>query len=212
MTGAAFGVEVDQIDQLAHRVQAVADDLRRLAPGGGDQLVTDDQQAEIAAGQEFFHHHLAMLGGGAVGDVDVVAGGDVDRHALALVAVLRLEHHWQAELQGGGPGVVRVGHGAAQRHRHTGGAQQFFRQILVLRDGLGDGAGAVQLGGLDAALARAPAELHHAALGQTPKWNAARHGGFDNRAGARPHALVFIEIAQLGQRRFERKSGLSRCR
>ena len=44
----------------------------------------------------------------------------------------------------------------ADRHRHAGRAQQLLGQFLVLRDRFGDGAGAVRLGGLDAALACCP--------------------------------------------------------
>ena len=46
--------------------------------------------------------------------------------------------------------------GAAQRHRHAGGVEQLLGQFLVLRDRLGDAAGAVDFGGLDAALLGSP--------------------------------------------------------
>jgi hypothetical protein len=68
---------------------------------------------------------------------------------------------------------------------------------------LGDGAGGVDLGGLDAALAAAPAELHQAALGQAAERDAAGHGGVHDRAGGRAEAHVFVEVAQLGQRGIE---------
>ncbi len=50
------------------------------------------------------------------------------------------------------------------------------RQFLVLGDGLGNGAGAVGLGGLDAAEFLAVAELHHAVGVQPPEGNAAGLG------------------------------------
>ena len=195
MAFAAPGVLVDDIDQLVHRVHAVAHHLRRLATGGGHQLVAHYQQAEVAARQEALDQHFAMFGGGAKGDIEVCARRDIDRHALALVAVLRLEHDRQADFQRCGPRVVRVAGGSAMRHGNAGRTQQFFGQVFVLGDGFGHGAGGIDFGGLDAALARAPAKLHHAAFGQAAKGNVARHGGFDNRAGARPHALVFIQVA-----------------
>ena len=37
-----------------------------------------------------------ILGGGRVGDLQLLAADDVDGHALALVAVLRFDHHRQA--------------------------------------------------------------------------------------------------------------------
>ena len=45
---AAARILVFDLDQLADRVLAVADDVGRLAAGGGDQLVADDQQPVIA--------------------------------------------------------------------------------------------------------------------------------------------------------------------
>ena len=85
------------------------------------------------------------------------------------------------------------------RHRHAGRVQQLLGQFLVLRDCFGDGASAVDLGGLDLALAAAPAERHQAAVGQAAKRNIARHRGLHDRAGGRSQAHVFIEIAQLRQ-------------
>ncbi len=57
--GVAFAaprVCVDDVDQFAHGVHAVADHLRRVAPGGGHQLVAHHQQAEVVAGQELLDH------------------------------------------------------------------------------------------------------------------------------------------------------------
>ena len=140
-----------------------------------------------------------MLGGRLEGCHHLALQGDVDRDALALVAVLGLDSHWHAHFQCRSPGVVHVTDGAAHGHRHTGGAQQFFGQVLVLRNRLGHRAGGVQLGGLDAPLAGSPAKLHQAALGQAAVRNTARHGGVHNRAGAGPHALVLVQLAQLRQ-------------
>ena len=198
MAFAALRVLVDDVDQFAHRVQRVAHHLWRLAPGCRHQLAAHHQQAKVAAWQKLFDHDLAMLSGGAVGHVDLRSGGDVDRHALALVAVLRLEHHWHANFLRGRPGIVRAGGGPAMRHRHTGGAQQFFCQVFVLGNRFGHGAGGVKLGCLNAALARTPAKLHQAATGQAPVRNAARHGSIDDGAGAGPQALVFIKLTQAG--------------
>jgi hypothetical protein len=51
MAAATAWVAVDQVDQLAHRVLAIADHLRWVAAGRGHQLVADHQQAEIVAGE-----------------------------------------------------------------------------------------------------------------------------------------------------------------
>ncbi len=62
--------------------------------------------------------------------------------------------------------------------------QQLFGQFLVLRDGLGNGAGGVDFRRLDAPLFAAPAEAHHAAFGHAAVGNLARQRGTDHRAGA----------------------------
>ena len=56
------------------------------------------------------------------------------------------------------PGVFGIAHRPAARHRHAHGAEQTAGQFLVLSNRLGDGAGAVGLGGLDAPLFPAVAE------------------------------------------------------
>ena len=86
-------VQVDQGYQFAHGVNVVAQHLRRFAPRCGHQLVAHHQQAEIMPWQKAFHHHFAVFGSGAKGFVQLGALGDIDSHAFALVAVLRLDHH-----------------------------------------------------------------------------------------------------------------------
>jgi hypothetical protein len=195
---AAARVEVHGVHQLAHRGAAVADHLRRIAPRGGHQPVAHHQQAEVEAGQELLDHHLAVHGRRVVGREQFLARVDVDRDALALVAVLRLHHDRQADLVGGRPAVFGAAHGPAQRHRHAGGVEQLLGQFLVLRDRFGHAAGAVDFGRLDAALLGAPAELHQAAAGEAAVRNAASHGRIDDGAGARAQALRLVEVAQFG--------------
>ena len=131
----------------------------------------------------------------------MLAVDDVDRHALALVAVARFDHHRQTELLGGGPGVFQVLHRPAARHRHAGGGEQALGEVLVLRDRLGHRAGGIDLGGPDAALLHAPAELHQAAFGGAAVGHATRQRGVDDRAGAGAEAHVLVDLAQLRHRR-----------
>ena len=186
--------------QFAHGVLAVADDQRRLAAGGGHELVAHHEQAVVVAGEVFFDHDVAVLGRFLPGQLKVGAAADADGDAFALVAALRLDDDGQAHFLRHGPAVFQIGGGAAQGHGHAGGVQHFFGQVLVLRDGFGDGAGAVFFSGLDAPLPRAPAQLHKAAAREPPAGNAALEGRFDDGAGGRPQAFVFVQIAQLGQR------------
>jgi hypothetical protein len=68
--GAAW-VAVDDVDQFANGVGAIANDQRRVAAGGGDQLVADDQQAVVVAGQIFFDQDIVTeVDGNAVGVAD----------------------------------------------------------------------------------------------------------------------------------------------
>ena len=143
------------------------------------------------------------------GRVQLFARDDIYRHAFALVAILWLEHHRQANFLRCSPGVVSVGHWPPVGYRHTSGEQQLFGQVFVLGNGFGHRTGAVQFGCLDAALARAPAKLHQATLGQAFVGDPACDGCIHNRAGAGPQALVFIEVTQLGQRGVQVETGFA---
>ena len=200
VAAAALGVEVDLVDQLRHGVHAVADHLGRVAPGRSHQLVAHHQQAKVVARHVAFHQDaVAKFGSHRIGGAQLGLGGDVHRHALALVAVQGLHHHGQADFQRGLPGVVGVRHGAAHGHRHACGVQQFFSEFLVLRNGFGNGAGGVNFGGLDAALLAAPAKTHHAAGRHAAVGNIARQRSVNHRAGAGPQAHVFVKFAELVQ-------------
>jgi hypothetical protein len=111
---AAAGVAVDPLDQLANAVHAVADDQRRIAAGSGDQLVADDQQAVVVARQVTLDEHfVADFEGDRVGGFNLLAGGQIDGHALALVAILRLDDHRAADFAGRRPGVLGTEDGPA---------------------------------------------------------------------------------------------------
>ena len=67
------------VDELGDRLPAVADDLRRLAAGGGDELAADDQEAVVGARGEPLDDDLvrALLAGAGVGRDDLLAGRQV---------------------------------------------------------------------------------------------------------------------------------------
>ncbi len=182
------------------RRTAVADDVGRLAQGGGDETVADDQQTIIGAGNERLDEDAgAFLAGGVVGADDLLARAQVGGDAAAVIAVLRLDDDRQAEFLGGAPGVVGVGDGPALRHRHADRAQQSARQLLVLGDHLGDGTGAIGFGGADAALQRAVAELDETAAVEAAHRDAAIKSGADDGRGARAEAHVVGQLAQPNQ-------------
>ena len=211
VAGAAAGVGVHQVHQLAHGVLAIANHMRRVTAGGGHQSVAHHQEPEVAARQKLFDQHAANGGSRGKGRVELLSAADVDRHAAALAAVLGLDHHWQADALGNGPGLIGVGRRCTDGHGHGCRLQQALGEVLVLRDGFGHGARVVDLGGLDAPLLVAPAELHQAASGQAPVGHAAGHGGRDDGARAGAQAQVFVKLAQLsGTRHTIQASGLCR--
>ena len=89
-------------------------------------------------------------------------------------------------------------HRPALGHRHADGPQQLAGQILVLSDFFGDGAGAIGLGGQDAALLRAIAQLHQAAGVQPPGGNAPGLRRPHDRLGAGAQADALANFAEFG--------------
>ncbi len=161
--------------------------LGRIAPGRGHQFVTNHQQAKIVARHVTLDQDVvAKLTRGGIRTQQVFFGLDIDGDPFALVAIVGLYHHRQADLQRGRPRVFGVKRGAPARHWHTGCGQQFFGEIFVLRDGFRDGAGNVHFGRLNATLFAAPAEAHHAAFGHAAVGNVACHSCVDNAAGTGP--------------------------
>ena len=213
--GVAIGaarVAIDDVDQFADGMCAVADDQRRVAPGSGDQLVADDQKAPVVAGQVFLDHDVvAELDGDAVSLAHLLLARQIDRDALALVAILRLDDDRQAHFLGRYPRVVLVLHRAAVGHGDAGRVQQLLGQFLVLGDGFGNGTGETGFGGLDALLLAAPAELDKAALRQAAEGNAAGGGGRDDGAGRGAEADVLVQIAQFLQRAVKIEGRVVEC-
>ena len=167
MAVAAPRIGVDRVDQLAHRVHAVADHVRRIAPRRGDQPCRRRPAAGSRgrAGTARPSPRRSRRRRGRRSS-RCSRRHDVDRDALALVAVLRLDDHRQADLQRHGPGLVGV---STDRPIGTGTPAACSRCLvrsLSWAIASRHGAGAVDLGGPDAALLRAPAELHQAAFGQ----------------------------------------------
>ncbi len=184
-------VAVHFLDQLAHGMRAIADHLRRVAARGGDEVLADHQQTEVVARNIALDDHIRTdVRGNFVSCHHLLARADAHGHALALVAVARLHDHGRGDFLRGFPRLLGAAHRTAERHRHAGRMQQALGQVLVLRDRFGHGAGRTGLGGLDAALLAAPAELHHRTLREAPVRNAARDGRVDDGAGAGPKAHV----------------------
>ena len=201
MAFATTRVCIDNLHQLFDGVLAIAGDERGLAASGGDQFVTHHQQAVVAAGQVAFHHHFGSVEVCILkSSAHVGFRGDVHRHAAPLVAIAWLDHHRTTNFLCGQPGVLGTVDRSAQGHGNASGMQELLGQVFVLGDELSNGTGAVNLGGLDAALLAAPAQLNQAAFCEAAVRNATRHGSIHDGAGGRAQANVFVELAQQGDR------------
>ena len=95
---AAARILVDDLDELRDGVLAVADDMARRAPGRGDQFAIDDQQAMIVALEESLDDDRArMLARDREALRDFFVGGEADRDAAAMVAVVGFGHDREAD-------------------------------------------------------------------------------------------------------------------
>ena len=130
---AAPRIRVLDIDQLAHRVLAVADDARRHALGHGGELAADDQDAVVVAGDERLDDDIAVAAlvvRGREGTAHVVLVAQIERHAAAVVAVERLDHARIADLR---RGLDRAGLGANDaRACGTGRPAELSSELVTL--------------------------------------------------------------------------------
>jgi hypothetical protein len=103
--GAAARVAVElAVDELRHRLRAVAGDGDDLATRGRHHLATHHQQAVLGAADEALDHHVAAFGlGDGEGGHHFLARRELERDAAAMVGVRGLDRHRQADLLGGFP-------------------------------------------------------------------------------------------------------------
>ncbi|MNY16400.1 hypothetical protein D3C86_1496620 [compost metagenome] len=130
-------------DQFADGVLAIADHFGRPANCGRDHFKTDHQDSQVEALVEAFQQHATIkLAGRLDGVLHLFDGLQVDRHALALFAVQRFDHHAPVLIQERQIviGIARqLLHGQVQ----PGSLEHLVGQALVLAQGHADGAGQV---------------------------------------------------------------------
>ena len=180
-----------RFDQLEHGAAPVAEHAGGFAAGSRDDALADHQQAVLVARHEALDDDpAALVGGDAPGGFDFLAGVKAGEHAASVVAVDRLDDNRQPDRFGCCPGFIDVGDDLPLGHRYAATREQSLAEILVARDGLGDRAGAVGLGGPDPPLVRAVAELHQVAIVHPCRGDTTGDGGIDNAGGARSEAVL----------------------
>ena len=207
---AAARVGVDGVHQLPNRGMPVADDLGRHASRSGHHALADHEHAVVVAFDVLLDDHLAPELQRAVErglhSVRTSHSTHPRRHALAVVAAKRFQHHPSADAMRCGQCGFERGHRATLRHRQAGLAQQALGHFLVAGNADRDVAGLARQCGLDALLLRAPAELEHAGMRRQPQCRdaAPRRGVHDGaRAGAQRCGLR--ELPQSGHASVHRR-------
>ena len=145
----------------------------------------------------FDHNRTTFFAGGVVSRHDLFARLEVRGNSASVIAVLRFDDHWQADVLGCLPCVLGALDRTALRRGNADRTQQGSREFFVLCNGLGDGAGRVGLCGADTPLMDAVAELHEASLVEPAPRNALGLGRIDNRSGAGSQAnivSIFFEL------------------
>ena len=151
----------------------------------------------VALDEAFDDDAAAFFVGHCEGGADLLFGHHVGKHTATVVAVGRFYHHGQTDILGRFPGVVGAFHDHAFRHGYTAGLEQALGQILVARDGFGNGAGLVGLGRPDTALLGTVAQLYQVVLGQAHGGDVAGHGRGNNAAGARAEQAILGQILEI---------------
>jgi hypothetical protein len=154
----------------------------------------------LRARNETLDDHAAALAGrdvegGLHGGPPFQANGN----PAPVVRVLRLDHDGQAQILGRGPRVPPTCDLAPRGHGHADRRDELARQLLVLRDGFGQGAGLGGFGRPDAALGLAIPELHEVARAHAQRRDQPRLGGSDDGLRARAEAAAVGHLAQAAQ-------------
>ena len=199
MTDAAAGVAVRGIDELAHGVRAVADDVGGHALGHRDHRAADHQDAVVAAR----HHALdddraasALLQRPAERSAHRPHRGEIEAHTPAVVAVERLHHDREPDARGGRDRVIGAADDLAGRHRQPRRGEQLAGELLVACDVDRERRGERGHRGPDALLVPALAELHETLVVQPDEGHVAARGLVEDRLGRGPERTALGEQDQ----------------
>ena len=129
---AAAWIPVHDLHQLRDAMRAVADDMSGRAARCRHERAVDHQQAMIIALQEALDDHRPGVFASrrkALGDFGV--GGESNRDAAPVVAVVRLGHHRKTDALGRAYRLSLALHQFLPRHRQTQGGKYFVGFFLV---------------------------------------------------------------------------------
>ena len=207
MPDAAARVVVGEVDELGHRVIAVAHHVPRHALGRRDQRAVDHQHAVVATGHECFDdHRAAVLARLVVGGAHRGTVAQVECDAAAVIAVVGFDHDGEAQLLRRDRGFLLGVDEALLRHRKPKVAEDAVRLFFVGGDLDGD---VPRLAGdrrLDALLVLAVAELHEALVIEPDPRDVARFGSAHECSRARSQGAALREADELVARLFEHEA------
>src|SRR5262249_13178003 len=179
-------VLVDDVDELRDGVLAIADHVSRRAPRSCHQLAVHHEQPMVFTLEEALDHHRArVLARHVVAVRHLLLGGEADRDAAAVVAVVGLRHYRKADAPRS-PHRLRLAlYQVLLWHWQPEAGEDLVCFLLVARQLDGDVWRAAGDGRLDALLVLAVPELHQRLVVEAQPGDAATLCGVHQRRGGR---------------------------
>ena len=199
MAHAAPWILVRRIDQLADRVLAIADDVRRHTLGARHDATIHDEHTMIPPIVEMLDEHLTRVLSGDFPRIhDSLRRIELARDAAAVARVDRFEDYRISDLTGSLDCSIERAHHAATRHGQSDVTEKAFRVLFVLRDLDGDRARRPRDRRLNAPEVAPEAELHERSRVEPAHGNVAPPRFFDHRRRGRTESNALVEVLQLG--------------
>ena len=179
-------IGVCNLDQLRHRVGAVANNVARGALGGRDQHAIHDEQSMVVAVHVALDNHRAgdLLRGGERGAHGVV-GGEMNRDGAPVIAIVGLHHDRVANAPRRTRGRFFALHQLLLGHGEAELPEDLVGLFLVPREFYGNVRRLARHRGLDTLLEAAVPQLHERVVVEPHPRNATRLSGVHDRRGAR---------------------------
>lgn len=141
---AASRIAIFDFNKFPNGMSSIADDMRRHPSHGGNQAISHNQKTmRDSRNMPLDDDIRAIFTGGMKCDFDAGAGFEVQRYAISVVGIPRLDDDRQSQLARLAPCFFGCRDNDAGRHRRADRFQQRFGQHLVTRDALADVSGSV---------------------------------------------------------------------